>query len=331
MKTNYKNWNRKTWFGPLVLLLLLSSGSTGLRAQDFEVSLGNDVYRETTGMTKLDIYDTTTTELKADINETFNIFGNNVKIGDEGNEVFLSKGGVIRTYFNGGQDLYTIMGFGILGTRFVGKSDGSSEIAYKVENNFFIAQYKNVGIKTGTDSEYANFKIVIDMSTGSFLFHYGDVNISEATYGKYTGPSVGYRLLEDFQVSTFGGLKGTFESPEIAQELGDQMVGSPENGRIIQFTSTATASTPVLTQDLSSTVYPNPAKDFVHLDRGVDVDVHESGEIKILNAQGQQVASQAFTGSTIERVDVRDLPAGNYLIQVEVNGTVESRSRLMKL
>ncbi len=53
-------------------------------------------------------------------------------------------------------------------------------------------------------------------------------------------------------------------------------------------------------------IYPNPVKDVLHIQTGVPVSAI------ILNVQGQQV----FTGSNIRAVNVTDLPAGLYMLQL---------------
>lgn len=73
--------------------------------------------------------------------------------------------------------------------------------------------------------------------------------------------------------------------------------------------SLAEASRPVAgSSDVSPTVYPNPASDFISLSNEGAVQ-----QLVIYNFGGRQVL--AFTASKGQRYDISNLPDGMYLVQ----------------
>lgn len=70
------------------------------------------------------------------------------------------------------------------------------------------------------------------------------------------------------------------------------------------------------------TIYPNPAKDIIHID-GIDL-----AKIEILNAMGQLLLSNEPANSSVE-LNLRHLPPGIYLVKVYWNGGVACH-RLVK-
>jgi hypothetical protein len=75
------------------------------------------------------------------------------------------------------------------------------------------------------------------------------------------------------------------------------------------FSSLAEASRPVAVSfDISPTVYPNPASDFISLSNEEAVQ-----QMVIYNFGGRQVLT--FTASKGQRYDISGLPDGMYLVQ----------------
>lgn len=61
-------------------------------------------------------------------------------------------------------------------------------------------------------------------------------------------------------------------------------------------------------------IFPNPANNYVKIE--VDTDHLDSGELRILNMNGQTVMNDTFMGSISKQYDISTLPSGMYLIRV---------------
>ncbi len=80
-------------------------------------------------------------------------------------------------------------------------------------------------------------------------------------------------------------------------------------------------------ESLNFSLYPNPVEHTLHLD--LNQGQHQNYEVKIINAFGQTVASQSLNGDKAV-VDVSELPAGLYLVEIHANDKV-SIKRIQKL
>lgn len=315
MKNNYFTSGSKSHIRLVYLLGMLSFISLNLRAQDYSVSFAENDYTELTGATKLDVYDTSRTDLLVNINETLTFYGEDSKIGSNDNEMTINKGGAIRVVYSNGTRLMTLSGFEI-GTDMIAKSDNSSEISYQINGDFFIAQYKNMGFAKGEPSDYANFQIIIRMYDGSFIVHYGDIQTSSNSFGTRTGPGVGFRQinLENSTIMGFGYLIGEFNSPGIGTKINDRMTGIPDNGTVVQFTK-VTASLEESQKEHNMSIYPNPSSDFIKVNLGDKLNSNEY-TVEVHNVYGQKVLQQSFLGSEEITMNVKDLPKGNYIVTV---------------
>ncbi|GAB3988176.1 hypothetical protein GCM10028807_10260 [Spirosoma daeguense] len=118
-----------------------------------------------------------------------------------------------------------------------------------------------------------------------------------------------------------------------------------EGGNVIQYTPTGLANQqwnvePVgcasgsrvkaeAESESSLTVYPNPAQDYV----AIDIPVYEAATIHLdlITLAGNKVRSETLSleNSTTYRVDVADLPAGMYLIRVQIGAQLTKAHRLV--
>jgi len=74
-------------------------------------------------------------------------------------------------------------------------------------------------------------------------------------------------------------------------------------------------------------VYPNPVvKSIVSVSGAVNGDI-----IRILNIQGQVIATQKANGNQIQEINVQNIQAGTYILSVENAGKVTSTKKLIKI
>jgi len=89
-----------------------------------------------------------------------------------------------------------------------------------------------------------------------------------------------------------------------------------------KFSSTVRANTDCNTPLIS--MYPNPAKDVVTI-RGLKTGTH----LRLLNNKGQ-VLKSITTTNTFQNLNVSDLPAGTYIIQLIENNSIFKNLKLVK-
>ncbi len=79
------------------------------------------------------------------------------------------------------------------------------------------------------------------------------------------------------------------------------------------------------TQARTVSVYPNPATDVIY----VETKGLINGKIRLMNMAGQTVKTKNFSGDDRTNVDVRDLPAGVYMLQTTSSGQVKDVQRIV--
>lgn len=72
-------------------------------------------------------------------------------------------------------------------------------------------------------------------------------------------------------------------------------------------------------------VYPNPASDFIN----ISLQNMSEGTVRLVNLAGVTVKSQSFSGLTDMRMDVRELPAGVYMLQTISSGNLQDTQRIV--
>lgn len=72
-------------------------------------------------------------------------------------------------------------------------------------------------------------------------------------------------------------------------------------------------------------IYPNPANDIVN----VSARNMGEGRVRLMNLAGVVVRNEKFNGQTDLRLDVRELPAGVYMLQTINDGQVQDAQRVV--
>ncbi|NVK27535.1 MAG: T9SS type A sorting domain-containing protein [Flavobacteriia bacterium] len=72
-------------------------------------------------------------------------------------------------------------------------------------------------------------------------------------------------------------------------------------------------------------VFPNPASDFIN----ISLQNMSEGNVRLMNLAGVTVKSKSFKGLTEMRMDIRELPAGVYMLQTISNGNLQDTQRIV--
>ena len=84
-------------------------------------------------------------------------------------------------------------------------------------------------------------------------------------------------------------------------------------------TTSITSSNSDVNLLLNFKISPNPVSHFINLDRGVNVS---SGELSIFSIVGKQMMSNTFKDTDVLKLDVSDLPSGEYILVLYSNGKI---------
>lgn len=75
-------------------------------------------------------------------------------------------------------------------------------------------------------------------------------------------------------------------------------------------------------------IYPNPAKDFLNIEFK---NINEKAQIKLMNVAGVIVKSQSLTATSMHKMNINNLPAGLYHLQIiQNNNTIHKTINIIK-
>ncbi len=219
-----------------------------------------------------------------------------------------------------------------------------SEIHYQTTgapgSQIFKLEYRDVGFANESFSEpstqnmFTNMQVWIYEGTGCIEFRYGETNITDpdliydgdngsgaaltrALSSQLEGDMVLYAIL------TIGDAQNPdiFEAENTTEEAGVQSVGFPGNGKVYTFCPEIDVNTTDLYDDLDWEVYPNPTLDFLTVKLN---DINEA-TYRLIGMNGQTV-STGMINPMNEKVDVRDLAKGIYMLTIQTeNGMATKR------
>ncbi len=76
-------------------------------------------------------------------------------------------------------------------------------------------------------------------------------------------------------------------------------------------------------------IYPNPAREYVYINFGSDVE--QAGELRIVDLAGRSLlTSEVLPGQTIQKLDISGLSQGAYLVQWMESGILKGRGKLLR-
>lgn len=204
-----------------------------------------------------------------------------------------------------------------------GKAD--SDIRYEIEgppgNQVFKLEWSNVAFYNEGDpySMRLNVQMWLYQSTGIVEFRYGPR--TELDYNvilDYSGVPVMFMRNVNINDGTWEAaqaLLGTPTDPEFtdiqsAFDLNDSpyLSALPDDGVVYTFSPLIVQ---VEEQEKSVNVFPNPVDEFLY----IELEGYTKQNWQLTNGQGQLVLSGQTQG-TLERVDVSNLPAGVYFLNI---------------
>lgn len=210
-----------------------------------------------------------------------------------------------------------------------------SEIHYQTTgapgSQIFKLEYRDVGFANESFSEpstqnmFTNMQVWIYEGTGCIEFRYGETSITDPDliYDGDNGSGAGLsRALSSqldgdtvlYAIFTTGDAQnpGVFEAENTDQEIGLTSIGFPASGVVYTFCPEIDVNTTDLITDLDWEVYPNPTLDFL------TVKLNEVSEAtyRLIGMNGQTVSTGIINPMT-EKVDVRDLAKGIYMLTIQ--------------
>jgi hypothetical protein len=207
---------------------------------------------------------------------------------------------------NGTMDFALAMNIGILNP---GVIIGNLSIASSMENTATSEIMMDINGNTGIGFLDGNDHIFVD----------GDLTLngklSIASPDGFT-PS----QQDEFVLVTYtGSLSGTFSNTELPIEFaGFEAVYDTPGQIILKYTGPLSVEDEILE---TLFVYPNPATDYVHIKYAQKIDV-----VIMYDMLGKQVAIAERT----EKIDVRHLSKGMYLMRIESDGKVQTKKIAIK-
>ncbi|MEA3462529.1 MAG: T9SS type A sorting domain-containing protein, partial [Bacteroidota bacterium] len=76
-------------------------------------------------------------------------------------------------------------------------------------------------------------------------------------------------------------------------------------------------------------IYPNPAREYVYINFGTEVE--QSGQLNIVDLTGRTIlTSEILPGYSIYKLDISDLSQGTYLVQWMDSGMIRGRAKLVR-
>lgn len=216
-------------------------------------------------------------------------------------------------------------------------------VIYQRDSGFIRVEYQNVALAEelylgflGLVSRF-NFQIEYRESDARVRFIYGPSSISseaaEFIKEEYLLTYFGFEEYildlngqwDDFIDVNSMALYGLAEDPSIfiPQSAdfwppGFSLVNFPIEGNVYEFNLSPPSNTKNLAEGKNWVIYPNPARDYLHIYMDSAPNFDLSYEVKIFNTKGELQTKNEIFGSG--KVDIRSLEAGTYMVQLSSNG-----------
>lgn len=208
---------------------------------------------------------------------------------------------------------------------FLEKRDSSSSISIKKEDNILKIQWKNMGLRDHSDSDFVNFQLWLYAGQPRIEFRFGEARVTgTAAFSGKAGATVVLSKFNDAldKVYEYHHIIGDPEQPS------DDTVGTEES-----LTSVPAEGTVYRFQNIPSGLakmeapakihlYPNPAKDWVKIE-----GVAAYSPYSIIDLQGRVIASGNLADNN--QLDITRVPKGVYVIRVSDKDTLRL-ARLLK-
>lgn len=202
--------------------------------------------------------------------------------------------------------------------------DGKTFVYYRGDSEGWLkVQFEDVGIEGRGDDELLNFQIWINHKTNNIKFHYGK-NTTENPLIKMTvglveeGPEPNNEMLNSYRLL---GLAARFSG--VSENTEEVLFDAPHDG--FAFTLEPSSMVSVAKTNLAANIniYPNPASSSINITVNDNTTVAST---RVLNVMGQEV----ITTLTSNSINVADLKAGIYFIEVNDNEGNIARKKFIK-
>lgn len=216
-------------------------------------------------------------------------------------------------------------------TPLTSRSEGTS-VSYRLDgapgDRVLKVQWKNVGLPTGLDSDFANLQIWIHQRSGVIELRYGPSSIKGPNAfntngpwaGAFTSPSDFTRMTEKCWI-TGSPAKPTYDTSRTFTFR--RLNGAPTAGTLYRLTPRATLEAPAAPRSHGMILIPNPANDRVRLAAPSERPV----AVRFVDAEGN-VARRSVVAAGAVEIALDGLPAGAYVVELEDAGRI-SRTKLM--
>lgn len=198
-----------------------------------------------------------------------------------------------------------------------------SPVGYTLEgaagSRIFKIEWKNAGYYDELDSlntlnDSVNFQFWLYEGSNIMEFHYGSTQVTDSVinfFGDF-GPRVG---LGDWDATDVFFMIGDPAAP-IPVNFFEALDGPPANGTIYRFAPKTPSSLNALRLSGAKT-WPNPANGLLNVEW--QSATAAPATLRLLNSMGQTLISQSGAGNR-HQLDLRQLPAGAYLLVAESEG-----------
>lgn len=236
---------------------------------------------------------------------TFNLDTDTVRINVDGNIDFFND-----TYF-------AVYDGAMLPIRSI---DNNSYIRYfhinTADQHKLVFQWENCGFDGLSDSYTINFQMHFDLYTGDFWVQYGPTST-----GLSAQPQIGLALLDPgltgFYEVHF--LNGPSSSPSENNFTFDFLNDVPTEGNVYRWNNLNSVDVENITSFEKSSIYPNPAKDFVSIPM-------EYQYLKVFDLLGKEVLS---IDEPIDQINVSALKSGVYYVHITTNSNQQTSHKLI--
>lgn len=251
---------------------------------------------------------------------TFNFFGNSYLVNDSTIYIYFST--------NGHLGIQTDTSFIIFDALFtwLDSIDINSTVSYKVEGNgnerIVKLQWKNLSLRAGQASNYANVQLWLYQSSGLVEVRYGPSSTNnQSGYTIANGPNVGMfhsnkTFTQMYEKIWVNGSLTNYSLDSAKTVVFKAMSGVPTDGTVYQFIPAHLLSVSDIPSEGQFRVFPNPVAD--ELTISFKSGTGRDAEVVVVDASGRQVLrSLVELGQTQHTVSTRDIPNGNYQVIIQ--------------
>lgn len=295
------------------IVLLFISGLSA-HAQKYYLSVSHETYSELSDAIDINMPWTDTVDNYAHVDigsvENYKFFGQNYPFNDA-NTLGVSTLGNLKT----SNTATTI----IIDGYFTWLAPGPNTIVrYKMEgesgHRIIKVEYKNISFeKCDRNNTFVNFQIWLYQS-GNIEVHYGPSSLCDSSHRGAAGPYVGlFRSNKDF--SSFFNifwLKGSAANPTTVNNDLPTVDGEPGNGTVYRISTTPTGlQDREIEFEQAGIAFPNPATNSISY---TWTGKQTPKTVSIMDHTGRLILTKDADQKNV--LDITDLPAGLYLMQV---------------